>query len=182
VALLAAPALIATLSVAVSNALLSDAGIASAPAWQAAALPASRVLAVALPGLVAAVAVDPTALADSLVVWLRVPARPAYAALAGLRLVPLLADEWTTLGLASRARGVGGSGPVERARQFGSRTFRLLVAALRRGGRLAVSLDVRGLRADGPRTVARPPRWSTADTAVLVAGATAVAGAAATRL
>ena len=36
--------------------------------WAAAALPASRVLAVALPGLVAAVAMDPTGLADALVV------------------------------------------------------------------------------------------------------------------
>ena len=175
VGLLAAPAAIATASVAVSNALLSDAGISSGAAWQAAALPASRVLAVALPGLVAAVAVDPTALADSLVVRLRVPARAAYATLAGLRLLPLLADEWTTLGMASRARGVGGSGPVERARQFGSRTFRLLVAALRRGGRLATSLDVRGLRAGAPRTVARPLRWSAADTGVLLAGVAALA-------
>jgi energy-coupling factor transport system ATP-binding protein len=182
VVLLAAPATVATVSVAVSNALLSDAGITSGPAWQAAALPASRVLAVALPGLVAAVAVDPTGLADSLVGRLRVPARPAYSVLAGLRLLPLLADEWTTLGLASRARGVGGSGPVERARQFGSRTFRLLVAALRRGGRLAISLDVRGLRAGAPRTVARPLRWSAADTGALAVGAAAVVAALAPRL
>jgi energy-coupling factor transporter transmembrane protein EcfT len=37
-------------------------------------------------------------------------------------------------------------------------TFRLLVAALRRGGRLAVALDARGLQPQAPRTVARPVR------------------------
>ena len=149
-ALLAAPALLAAASVAFSNALLSAGGVADPSSWAAAALPASRVLAVALPGLVAAVAMDPTGLADALVARLRVPARPAYAALAGLRLLPLLADEWTVLGRASRARGLGGSGIRARARQFSSMTFRLLVAALRRGGRLAVALDSRGLRAGWP--------------------------------
>ena len=175
--LLAIPAIVASTSVALSNALLSPAGLLSAAAWQAAALPASRVLAVALPGLVAAVAVDPTALADSLVARLRVPARAAYATLAALRLLPLLADEWATLGRASRARGIGGSGVGARAHQFVSMTFRLLVAALRRGGRLAVALDARGLRSDAPRTIARPLHWRWPDTAAVVVAA-AVHGAA----
>ncbi len=177
VALLAGPAVLACASVALSNALLSDAGITSAAAWAAAALPASRVLAVALPGLVAAVAVDPTRLADALVVRLRVPARAAYSVLAGLRLLPLLVEEWAVLGRASRARGLAGRGVRARASRFASMTFRLLVAALRRGGRLAVALDTRGLAA-GPRTVARPVRWRGPDTVALVvaAGAVAVAG------
>ncbi len=182
VALLAAPALLAAASVALSNALLSAGGLAAASSWAAAALPASRVLAVALPGLVAAVAMDPTGLADALVVRLRVPARPAYSVLAGLRLLPLLADEWAVLGRASRARGLGGSGIRARGRQFSSMTFRLLVAALRRGGRLAVALDSRGLRPDGPRTIARPVRWSWPDTAGLVVAGFALAAALSTRL
>ncbi len=182
VALLAAPALLAAASVAFSNALLSAGGVADPSSWAAAALPASRVLAVALPGLVAAVAMDPTGLADALVARLRVPARPAYAALAGLRLLPLLADEWTILGRASRARGLGGSGVRARARQFSSMTFRLLVAALRRGGRLAIALDSRGLRADGPRTIARPVRWSWPDTVALVLATMALVVALSTRL
>jgi energy-coupling factor transport system permease protein len=182
VALLAAPALLAAASVALSNALLSSAGVADPSSWAGAALPASRVLAVALPGLVAAVAMDPTGLADALVVRLRVPARPAYSVLAGLRLLPLIGDEWTVLGRASRARGLGGSGVPARARQFSSMTFRLLVAALRRGGRLAVALDSRGLRPDGPRTVARPVRWSWPDTVALAAATGALAAALSTRL
>ena len=182
VALLAAPALLAAASVAFSNALLSAGGVADPSSWAAAALPASRVLAVALPGLVAAVAMDPTGLADALVARLRVPSRPAYAALAGLRLLPLLADEWAVLGRASRARGLGGSGIRARARQFSSMTFRLLVAALRRGGRLAIALDSRGLRADGPRTIARPVRWSWPDTVALVLATMALVVALSTRL
>jgi len=181
VALLAAPALLASASVAFSNALLSSGGLAAASSWAAAALPASRVLAVALPGLVAAVAIDPTGLADALVVRLRVPARPAYSVLAGLRLLPLLADEWVVLGRASRARGLGGSGIRARAGQFTSMTFRLLVAALRRGGRLAIALDARGLRPQTPRTVARPVRWAGRDTVALVLAVTALGIALATR-
>jgi energy-coupling factor transport system permease protein len=182
VALLAAPAVLATASVAFSNALLSAGGLADASSWEAAALPASRVLAVALPGLVAAVAMDPTGLADTLVVRMRVPARPAYSVLAGLRLLPLLADEWAVLGRASRARGLGGAGIRARTRQFSSMTFRLLVAALRRGGRLAIALDARGLRPDSPRTIARPVRWSRRDTLAMVVAAGALIAALSTRL
>jgi energy-coupling factor transport system permease protein len=181
VALLAAPALLASASVAFSNALLSAGGVGAASSWAAAALPASRVLAVALPGLVAAVAIDPTGLADALVVRLRVPARAAYSVLAGLRLLPLLADEWAVLGRASRARGLGGSGVRARARQFSSMTFRLLVAALRRGGRRAVALDARGLRPDAPRTIARPVRWRGSDTIALLVATAALLVAASTR-
>ena len=181
VSLLAAPALLAAASVAFSNALLSAGGLTATASWVAAALPASRVLAVALPGLVAAVAMDPTGLADALVVRLRVPARPAYSVLAGLRLLPLLADEWAVLGRASRARGLGGSGVRARARQFSSMTFRLLVAALRRGGRLAVALDSRGLRPDAVRSIARPVHWSWGDTGALAVSVAAFAVALSTR-
>jgi energy-coupling factor transport system permease protein len=56
-------------------------------------------------------------------------------------------------------------------------TFRLLVAALRRGGRLAIALDSRGLRPDAPRTIARPVRWRWPDTVALVVAAGAVVAA-----
>ncbi|HEX6887291.1 MAG TPA: ATP-binding cassette domain-containing protein [Candidatus Nanopelagicales bacterium] len=177
VAALAVPAVVASASVALSNALLSGAGLTSAAAWQAAALPASRVLAVALPGLLAAVATDPIRLADALVARVRVPARAAYAVLAALRLLPLLAEEWAILGRASRARGVGDRGVRARALWFLSMTFRLLVAALRRGARLAVALDVRGLRSGQPRTCARPVRWRGRDTVAVLVGGVALAAA-----
>ncbi len=164
VGLLAVPALVATGSVALSNALLSEESLLSVESWRAAALPASRVLAVAIPGLVAAASMDPTGLADSLVTRLRVGPRVAYSVLAGLRLLPLLADEWRVLARASRARGLGGRGPVARLRLFGSIAFRLLVSALRRGGRLALALDARGLTGSRDRTIARPMRWRIRDT------------------
>lgn len=181
-AVLALPAGLAAGSVALSNALLGAGGLADPASWQAAALPASRVLAVALPGLVAALALDPTALADELVVRARVPARAAYGVLAGLRLLPLLGDEWDILARADRARGLSGRGPADRARQFASMTFRLLVAAMRRGARLALAMDTRGLRAGAPRTVARPIRGSRRDVAALLLGAAALAAAVATRV
>ncbi len=175
VVLLCAPALIAAGSVAFSNALLGG-GITEPASWQAAALPASRVLAVALPGLVVAASIDPTALADSLVTRLGVPARTAYSVLAGFRLLPLLTQEWQVLERANRARGMGGRGLGQRARRFGSLTLRLLVGALRRAGRLAVALDARGLHS-GDRTVARPLRWSAADTGALLVALAWVAAA-----
>jgi len=182
VALLSAPAILAAASVAFSNALLSGDGLTAASSWAAAALPASRVLAVALPGLVAAIALDPTQLADALVVRLHVPARPAYSVLAGLRLLPLLTDEWEVLGRASRARGLGGSGVRARIRQFGSMTFRLLVAALRRGGQLAMALDARGLRPGAARTVARPLSWSRWDPIAVLVAVVGLVAALSTRL
>ncbi len=152
-AVLLIPVAVAALSVTLSNAMLAPGGLGVSANWQAAALPGSRVFAVASPGLVAAVALDPTALADSLTTWARVPARAAYSVLAGLRLLPLLFAEFGILRAASRARGTVGN----RLHAFGSLAFRLLVAALRRGARLAVALDARGLRAGVRRTVARPP-------------------------
>ncbi|GAA4206590.1 energy-coupling factor transporter transmembrane component T family protein [Actinocatenispora rupis] len=117
---------------------------------------ALRVLAIALPGLVAFATTDPTDLADCLVRQVRVPARFALGALAAYRLMPLLADEWELLGLARRARGVdAGRSPVARGRLFATTLFALLVGAVRRGGRLATAMDARGFDASTPRTYAR---------------------------
>ena len=127
-------------------------------------------------------AIDPTALADSLVVRLRVPPRAAYSALAAFRLLPLLGRDWTVLGRATRARGVAARGVIGRARAFGSGLVRLLVAALRRGTRLATALDSRGLRSETPRTFARPVRWTWSDSVALALGALAVVAVVAIRL
>jgi energy-coupling factor transport system permease protein len=74
--------------------------------WLTALTATIRVLAVALPGVVVLLTIDPTDLADSLVQNARVPARFAYASLAALRLLPLLALDWRTIKMARRARGV----------------------------------------------------------------------------
>lgn len=137
-----------------------------------------RLVALALPAVLAVATTDPTDLADALIQQVRVPARFAIGALAALRLVPLLAAEWDALTLARRARGLdAGWNPVARLRLFASATFALLVGAIRRGTRLAVAMEARGFDAGLPRTVARPQRFGPADV-FLLAGGAAVAGAA----
>lgn len=139
---------------------------------------AVRVLAIAVPGIVAFATTDPTELADALVQQLRVPARFAIGALAAYRLLPVLAEEWELLTLARRARGVdAGRNPVARARLFAATVFALLVGAIRRATRLATAMDARGFDAAVPRTIARPQRLRRAD-AALLAGAVLLAVAA----
>ncbi|MGH8823545.1 MAG: energy-coupling factor transporter transmembrane component T family protein [Jiangellaceae bacterium] len=161
------PLLVSAVSLGLTTLLFS----ASDQPWLTALTVTIRVLAIALPGVVVLVTIDPTDLADSLVQNVRVPARFAYASLAALRLLPLMAAEWRTIGLARRARGVdAGRNPVARVRQFAGTVFTLLVGAVRRGTRLAMAMDARGFDATGPRTVARPQAVRRSDV-VLVIGA-----------
>lgn len=137
-----------------------------------------RVLAVALPGVLVLAATDPVDLADSLVQQARAPARFAYGTLAALRLLPLLAEEWDTLTMARRARGIdAGRSPVTAVRLFASQVFALLVGAIRRGTRLATAMDARGFDSGLPRTCARRQVVAAADVA-LVAAAVLVTAAA----
>jgi energy-coupling factor transport system permease protein len=136
-----------------------------------------RVFAVALPGIIVFATTDPTDLADALVQNARAPARFAIGALAAVRLLPLLGQEWQMLTLARRARGIdAGRNPVAGLRLFASTAFGLLVGALRRGGRLAVAMDARGFDSGVPRTIARRQRFGRAD-AALLAGAAALSAA-----
>ncbi|MET0736499.1 MAG: energy-coupling factor transporter transmembrane component T, partial [Microbacterium sp.] len=90
-----------------------------------------RILAIGLPAVVLFVTVDPTDLADGLAQLLRLPARFVVGALAALRLLALLGDDWRALALARRARGVGDNRPqrrvvgngVARVRQWKSRGY-----------------------------------------------------------
>ncbi|BCT77724.1 ABC transporter [Sinomonas cyclohexanicum] len=136
-----------------------------------------RGLAIALPGVFLLFSTDPTDLADGLAQKLRLPSRFVLGALAGMRLVGLLVEEWRTLGLARRARGVGsGHSPVDRFRAFLGQAFALLVQAIRRATRLAVAMEARGFggMVDGrpaPRTWARESSFSRLDAWVVVVGA-----------
>jgi energy-coupling factor transport system permease protein len=131
-----------------------------------------RIFAVALPGVIVFATTDPTDLADALVQNAKAPARFAIGALAALRLLPLLGEEWQMLTLARRARGVdAGRNPLAKLRLFVSTAFALLVGALRRGGRLAVAMDARGFDSGLPRTYARRQRFVPADTALLIGAA-----------
>ena len=139
-----------------------------------------RMLAVALPGVIVFATTDATDLADALIQNTRAPARFAIGALAAFRLVPLLEQEWETISMARRARGVdAGRNPLAKLRLFVSTAFALLVGAIRRGIRLAVAMDARGFDAGTPRTVARRQRFTAGD-ALLIARAAVLAGAALT--
>jgi energy-coupling factor transport system permease protein len=136
---------------------------------------ALRLVAVALPGMLAFTTIDPTDLADSLIAHLKVPPRFAIGALAAFRLMPLLSAEWRQLRLARRARGIdAGWNPVTHAKLFASTTFALLVGAIRRGIRLATAMEARGFDGDNTRrqrrTTARKTHFDGRDVAVIGGG------------
>lgn len=136
-----------------------------------------RTFAVALPGVIVFATTDPTDLADALIQNAKAPPRFAIGALAAFRLVPLLGQEWQTISMARRARGIdAGRNPLARLRLFGSTGFGLLVGAIRRGTRLAVAMDARGFDAGTPRTVARRQRFTTADALLVIAAAVLAGG------
>lgn len=147
-------------------------------AVEAATAVSLRLLGIALPGIVVLATTDPLDLADALVQHLHVSPRFAYGALAGVRLLPLLSDDWHQLRRARRARGVApGRSPIAALRFFGSLTFALLVAAIRRGVRLAMAMDARGFDSSAARTIARPQSFRPGDWLLLALTCVAVAAA-----
>lgn len=127
-----------------------------------------RILAIGLPAVVLFVTVDPTDLADGLAQILRLPARFVIGALAAMRLLALLGDDWRALTLARRARGVAETGRLRRTLGM---AFALFVLSIRRGSALAVAMEARGFGAPGPRTWARESRLGGGDVLLLLAGA-----------
>jgi len=159
----ALPVFIAAIGIGFFNALLSGdvvGGIAIG----------LRLTSIALTGIVAVASIDPTDLSDALVEHLHAPRRFTIGALAAFRLMPLFADEWQTIGLARRARGLDN----RRVTAFFPMTRSLLVVAIRRATRLAVAMDGRGFADPGCRTLARPRTVTRRDWA-LVAASLAVA-------
>ena len=88
-------------------------------------------------------------------------------ALAGLRLVGLLGQDWRYLGYARRARGVADHA---RVRRIAGQTFALLVFAVRRGSKLATAMEARGFGAYPTRTWARPSPFGIREFALIAAG------------
>jgi energy-coupling factor transport system permease protein len=169
------PLPLAAAGVAVANLVASDAGAATTAAISL------RLMAIALPGLLVFATTDAVDLADSLAQQLRVPARFAYGALAAFRLLPLLSAEWSTIQRARRARGIDAGrsplAPLAAVALFASSVFALLVAAIRRGTRLAAAMDSRGFDSRRPRTAARRQAVRPADWALVLATAAVVGGA-----
>jgi energy-coupling factor transport system permease protein len=159
----ALPVFIAAIGIGFFNALLSGnitGGVAIG----------LRLIGIALAGIVAVASIDPTDLADAFVEHLHAPRRFTVGALAAFRLMPLFADEWQTIAMARRARGLEGRHVIG----FFGMTRTLLVSAIRRATRLALAMDGRGFADPGCRTLARP-RALTAQDWTLIAAAVGLA-------
>jgi energy-coupling factor transport system permease protein len=174
------PLLIGIAGVTVANLLIVG-------SVESAAAVSLRLLGIALPGILVLASTDPMDLADALVQRLHVSPRFAYGALAALRLLPLLAADWHQIARARRARGIeAGRSPLGWVRLVASQVLAVLVAAIRRGVRLATAMEARGFDAGLPRTIARPQPMRAGDWALVLAAvagvglATAVAVAAGT--
>ena len=124
-----------------------------------------RMCAIVMPAIALLDRIDPTDMGDGLAQILHLPARPVLAALAGARMMSLMAADWKALERARRARGVGDS---SRIHSFLRGSFSLLVFALRRSGKLATTMEARGFGAAGKRTWARVSRLRAADAVLMV--------------
>ncbi|MET0782875.1 MAG: energy-coupling factor transporter transmembrane component T [Leifsonia flava] len=132
-----------------------------------------RVLAIGLPGIVLLATTDPTDLADGLAQVVRLPARFVLGALAGLRLVGLGIEDWRSLGLARRARGIADArGPIGAVRLFAGQAFAMLVISVRRGSKLATAMEARGFGAvHVERSWARPSTFGAREVLLVMLGA-----------
>ncbi len=126
-----------------------------------------RVIALGLPTILLFGGTDPTELADALSQVARLPSRFVLGILAGTRMLGLFLDDWRTMSLARRARGVGDRGVL---RRFFSMAFVLLVFAVRRGSKLALAMEARGFGSGIPRTWSRPSRMHPRDAVALFGG------------
>ena len=141
---------------------------------QLAAVTIVRVLAIALPAVALFATVDPTELADGLAQLLHLPARFVLGALAAFRLLGLMREDWRSLALARRARGVADHRTLRRSLGL---AFALFVLAIRRGSALATAMEARGFGGSAPRTWARVSRFGGREWALLVVGAVVAASA-----
>jgi energy-coupling factor transport system permease protein len=154
----ALPAFVGAIGIGFFNALLSG-DVAGGVAI------GLRLVGIALAGIVAVASIDPTDLADALVEHLHAPRRFTVGALAAFRLMPLFADEWQTIALARRARGLDN----RRVTALFQMSYSLLVAAIRRATRLAIAMDGRGFADQGCGTLARPRAMSVRDWGLIAA-------------
>lgn len=139
-----------------------------------------RVVAVVLPSVILFASTDPTDLADALAQLWKLPVRFVYGALAAIRQLSLMGDDWRMLSLTRRARGIAGArNPVNAVRALGSRSLSFMVIAIRRGSLLATAMEARGFDSDHPRTWARTSLFTYRD-GLFVVGAALIAAIAVT--
>jgi energy-coupling factor transport system permease protein len=130
-----------------------------------------RILAIGVPAVILFMSIDPTDLADGLGQILHLPSRFVLGGLAALRLIDLFADDWRSLELARRARGIADRG---RARRLAGMSFALLVLSLRRGSKLATAMEARGFGGSTRRSWARPSRFGAGEWVLIAVGVAVV--------
>lgn len=129
-----------------------------------------RAFALAIPCILLLATTNPSDLGGALSQQLKVPHRFVLGALAGMRLLGLMVEEFTTLTLARRARGVGNFGTVgQRIRATLGQVLALLVQAIRRAGRLATTMEAKGF-GTAKRTWIRTATFTWRDGMVLATG------------
>ncbi len=166
------PVVVAAVSLGWSAWLFSGGGAGLTGAVRA----GTRVLVLALPGVLLAGSIVGSVLGDQLGQWFRVPARPVVAAVAAVERLDALAEQTRQLLRLRRVRGLSpGRSPVARARSATGVAFALLVGTIRDAGRAAVAMEARGLGQARRRTWAEPARWHRADTVLVVVGALSAA-------
>ncbi len=159
----ALPLFLAAISLAVANI------IASKTAGLIIAGISLRLVAISFPGILLFASTDPIDLADSLVQQCHLSPRYAYSSLAAFRLLPLLSEEWSLIVRARRSRGIDYGGRfISKFPMFFTSVFSLLVAAIRKGTRLAFSMDAKGFNLPITRTSARQQLVHKKDTALVV--------------
>lgn len=120
----------------------------------------ARIFALGAGAIVLIGGTDLTRMADGLAQIVHLPDRFVLGTLAGVRMIGLFLDDWRTMGLARRARGIADTG---RIRSFLNMSFALLVFAIRRGTILATAMEARGFGSGIPRSWARPSTLGRAD-------------------
>ncbi|HCM95198.1 ATP-binding cassette domain-containing protein [Glutamicibacter arilaitensis] len=129
-----------------------------------------RAFALAIPCILLLATTNPSDLGGALSQQLKVPHRFVLGALAGMRLLGLMVEEFTTLTLARRARGVGNFGTLgQRLKASLGQVLALLVQAIRRAGRLATTMEAKGF-GTAKRTWIRTATFSWRDALVLGTG------------
>ncbi|MEF9873461.1 MAG: CbiQ family ECF transporter T component, partial [Glutamicibacter sp.] len=129
-----------------------------------------RAFALAIPCILLLATTNPSDLGGALSQQLKVPHRFVLGALAGMRLLGLMVEEFTTLTLARRARGVGNFGTVgQRIKATLGQVLALLVQAIRRAGRLATTMEAKGF-GTAKRTWIRTATFTWRDGMVLATG------------
>lgn len=119
-----------------------------------------RIIAMGVPAFCLVIGIEPTDLADSFSQCFHMPDRFVYGGLAGMRLFSLLQDDWASLSLSRRSRGVQSR---SKAGDFLSQSFALFVLSIRRSSNLATAMQARGFGGPYERTHWRESRASAKD-------------------